>query len=139
MNQFILDDHLPETDVLEPIREWASAQYVRFLRPGEVILDERIPHLLLELKQPTFVTIDGGFWDRRWCHPRYCILYFALRDDQQERLPQLLRSLVRKPEFRSRANRMGRVVRVSSSSIEYWAFRQEGLCQLPWKAPRRRK
>jgi hypothetical protein len=139
MSQFILDDHLPEPEVLEPIRRWASAQFVRFLRPGEIVLDERIPEILLTLKQPTFITIDQGFWSRRWCHPGYCIVYFALRNDQQELIPQLLRELLHKPDFRSRASRMGRVARVSSASIEYWSAQQSGLQQLAWKTPRRKK
>jgi hypothetical protein len=139
MSLFVLDDQLSEPKVLRPILEWSTAQYVHALRPDERILDDRVPEILRTLKQPTFLTIDRGFWDRRFCHPGYCILYFALRDEQQEHLPELLRALLRKPEFRSRARRMGRVARVSTAIIESWVFQEFRLQHIPWTTPRRKK
>jgi hypothetical protein len=139
MSQLVLDDHLSESDVLRPIQQWGTAELLRQLRPDEIVLDDRVPQILLTLKQPTFVTIDQGFWNRRWCHPKYCILYFALRDDQQELLPALLRALLRQPEFRSRASRMGRVARVSSASIESWSFQASQMEPIAWaKRPRKK-
>src|SRR5438552_3241244 len=83
-----------------------SVLTIQELRPNEQILDDRIPQILRALRHPTFVTIDQGFWNRRLCHPAYCILHFPLRDDQQSRLPGLLRALWRLPEFRVRKRRM---------------------------------
>ena len=139
MSQLILDDHLSESKVLRPIQQWGTAELLRQLRPDEIVLDDRVPQILLTLKQPTFVTIDQGFWNRRWCHPKYCIPYFALRDDQQELLPGLLRALLRQPEFRSRSSRMGRVARVSSASIESWSFQASRMEPIAWaKRPRKK-
>jgi hypothetical protein len=82
VSQLILDDQLDIHGVLHPVRRWVTAQLLREVRPDEHVLDDRVPEILLTLKQPAFVTIDQGFWDRRLCHPRYAILYFALRRDQ---------------------------------------------------------
>jgi hypothetical protein len=125
--------------VARPLSRWTTAQRLRDLRPGEVILDDRVPELLLTLHQPTFVTIDQGFWDRRLCHPKYCILFFALRDDRQKLLGPLLRALLRRPAFRSRKGRMGRVVRVRPTTIDSWLFQQAAMERLVWTPGRRHR
>jgi hypothetical protein len=139
MTQLILDDQLIPSEVLRPLQKWTTAQRLRDLRPGEQILDERVPEILLTLKQPTFVTIDQGFWDVRWCHPGYCIAYFALRDDQQRELPGLLRALFREEVFRTRVRRMGKVVRVSRISIDFWLFQKPDVQQVTWSRTPGRK
>jgi hypothetical protein len=58
-------------------------------------------------------------------------LMFALRDDQQGMLPELLRKVMRRPEFRSRARRMGTVARISTSRIERWRFGSRQLEIMP--------
>ena len=72
MSQIILDEQLNRDRVLEPLFKWITVQKLEDLRPGEVIKDDRIPLLLHELKQPTFVTIDVGFWNKNLLDPNYC-------------------------------------------------------------------
>jgi hypothetical protein len=108
------------------------------LRPKQHVLDDRVPAILLTLKQPTFVTIDEDFWDRRCCHPDYAVLYFALRIGEQPQLPNLLRELFRQPGFRKRTERMGKVVRVTAKGIEYWKFPRHELQRVMWQPKRRR-
>jgi hypothetical protein len=140
MSQLILDDQLSARQVLAPIRHWITAQFLRELRPNERIPDARVPEILRTLRQPTFITIDQGFWNRRWCHLQYAILYFALREDEQELLPGLLRALLRRPEFRTRASRMGKVARVGTTSLAWWQFQSPDLLQVAWPGtPRRRR
>ena len=106
MSQLVLDDQLDVQIILPALKPWISAVRLQGLRPGEHVLDDRIPEILRTLKTPTFVTIDHGFWDRRLCHGGYCILYFALFADEQQRLPGLLRRLFRQTKFRTRAARI---------------------------------
>src|SRR5262249_31411355 len=120
MSQFILDEQLAANEVVAPPQERHKAKRLADLRPDKHVLDDRIPETLLTLNQPTFITIDQDFWDARWCNPGYCILYFALKDDQQELLPGLLQALLRHPEFRTRAVRMGKVTWVGPTLIELW-------------------
>ena len=139
MSQFILDEQLAASDVLVPLQETLKVRRLTDLRPKEQILDDRVPEILLALKGPTFITIDQDFWDRYLCHPGYCILYFYLRDQDQDRLPELLRALLRLPEFRTRASRLGKVVRVRAARIDFWQHQVPELQHVSWpKTPRRR-
>jgi len=83
VSQYIVDDELDPERVTRVLVRWTTVQRLSALRPGQVIKDERVPQLLSQPKWPTFVTIDGGFWDRTFCDERYCLLYFALREDEQ--------------------------------------------------------
>src|SRR2546428_420534 len=117
MSQLILDDQLNFRTVLKPLQKWITVQRLQDLRPTERILDDRVPEILLTLKTPTFVTIDQDFWHRQWCHPGYCILYFALSNLEQKLIPSLLRDLFHLTEFQTRGIRMGKIVRVSTITI----------------------
>ena len=132
MSQIILDDQLFDLEVLIPLARWITVQRLRDVRPGEVIKDERVPELLRQLPQPTFVTIDMGFWDKGLRDVHYCILCFPLRNDEQHQLPALLRRLLQLPEFRTKAERMGKVARVSPSHVEYWRMGDEQSHRLHW-------
>ena len=132
MSQIILDDQLFDLEVLVPIARWITVQRLRDLRPGEVIKDDRVPVLLRQLRQPTFVTIDMGFWNRGLRDARYCILCFPLRNEKQYELPGLLRRLLRLPEFRTKRARMGKVAQVRPTHIEYWQLGDEQLHRLIW-------
>lgn len=133
MSQIIIDDQLRPSLVLAPILRWITAQRLRNLRPTEVIKDERVPQLLRELRQPTFVTIDAHFWDKSRRDSRYCILYFDLRTEQQAQLPGLLRRLFRFPDFKTKKVRMGKVAKVGFTDVEYWQLGDELLQTLAWK------
>ncbi len=132
MSQVILDDQLFDGEVLIPIARWTTVQRLRNLRPGEVIKDERVPVLLREVTQPTFVTIDMGFWRRDLLDALYCILCFPLRNDEQDKIPALLRRLFQLPEFHTKTARMGKVVQVTATLLRYWQRGDEQLQRLPW-------
>src|SRR5258708_23211637 len=119
MSLFVLDDQLDASAVLPIIQKWAKVTRLRDLRIGQQVLDDRVPSILLAINKPTFLTIDQGFWSRRWCNPNYCVLYFALRSDQQGHIPDLLRKLMRLPEFQTRSRRTGKVARFGLDSLEY--------------------
>jgi hypothetical protein len=119
MSQLILDENVDLQRVLPHLPKKITAQSIQSLRPGERILDERVPEILLTLKQPTFVTIDRGFWHPRWCHPDYCIAFFAVQSTEQEQLTELLRAFLRLPEFHTRASRVGKVAHVSPTRVDY--------------------
>lgn len=138
MSLLVMDDQLKARQLIEPIRKWAKVQRLAELRPGERILDERVPEILRSLKEPTFITIDQGFWDRGWCGPHYCILHFSLRDDEQYLISGLLRALFRRPEFRSRSVRMGKVAKISTISIDYWQFSTSEPHHIDWRRTSRR-
>jgi hypothetical protein len=131
MSQLVLDDQLDLEDVLPGLESWITSVRLQSLRPREQILDNRIPEILLTLKQPTFVTIDHGFWNRLYCHPEYCIIFCDLITTEQHLLPALLRRLFRLPEFRTRAARMGKVARVGKAVVTFWEANKKAELNLP--------
>ena len=139
MSQIILDDQLVDTEVRAQLAQWTTVQRLRDLRRGEVIKDERVPMILRELRQPTFVTIDTGFWNLRLRDARYCILCFPLRNDEQRQIPGLLRQLLHLPEFATKAARMGKVARVGQTHVDYWQLGDEQPQRLTWPQTMRRK
>lgn len=120
MSQIILDDQLFDFEVLIPLARWTTVQRLRDLGPGEVIKDERVPVLLRKVRQPTFITIDMGFWRHELIDARYSILCFPLRNDEQSKIPILLRRLFQLPEFHSRAVRMGTIAQVGPTVLRFW-------------------
>jgi hypothetical protein len=129
MSQLILDEHVTIPIVLPALRKWISVQRIQDIRPNELILDDRIPQILLTQRRPAFITIDKGFWNRALCNPGYCILYFDLRDEEQEFIPGLTRKLFHVDGFQTRSIRMGKVVRVRLHALNYWQ----------WKSPHQRR
>jgi hypothetical protein len=125
MSQIILDEHLGRNQALHPIQHWITAKRIQDLRPGEVIKDERLPTILIHLIKPTLVTIDAGLWKKRYCDRRYCILYFAILDIQQNQIPALLRRVLRLKDFKTKAARMGKVARVTFTHVSYWQLGDE--------------
>jgi hypothetical protein len=139
MSQIILDEQLAAAEVRALLPRRFKLQRLPELRPGEVIRDQRVPEILRTLNQPTFITIDHDFWRVTWCHPDYCILYFDLRDTDQELIPVLLRALLRRDEFHTRAARMGKVARVSPTVIDYWQFPSGNQQRIVWQGVSRRR
>jgi hypothetical protein len=133
MSHLVLDEHLSREEVLEPLRPWRSIQKIEDLAPHETLKDDRILQILRRQQQPTFITLDGGFFLRRHCDPRYCLLYFVIPRQQQSHLPDLLRRLFRLPAFKTKAARMGKVVRISSERIEFWQVGEEKKQMLSWR------
>lgn len=130
MSQIIIDEQLTYRLVVEPIRKWITVRRIKELRPLQIIKDDRVLQILCGLRQPTFVTIDAGFYDKRNRDKRYCILYFALTTRQQRQIPTLLRRLLRLPEFRTQAARMGKIAQVKQTVVTYWQLSDDELHEL---------
>jgi len=137
MSQIILDEHLGLDDVLQPIQRWAKATRIQDLRPREVVKDDRLRTILIQLNKPTLVTIDRDLWDKRYRDRRYCILYFAILDTQQNQIPSLLRRLLHLKPFKTKAARMGKVARIAFSRISYWQLGSDELHTLTWLPERK--
>ena len=56
----------------------------------------------------------------------------AARMSAEDRLPGLLRWLLRAAEFRTRSQRMGKVARVGLSGADFWRFRSTRCERIVW-------
>jgi hypothetical protein len=131
----ILDENLLGLRLDMPIARWYAGRvcYLTNLRPGTVIKDEAIPQLLRQYKGATFVTTNvPDFWQRILAHARYSIVCLPLPNERLHQLPELLRHLFRVREFRTRAGRMGKVIRATSAQLQYYTIGDNRIHRLPW-------
>jgi hypothetical protein len=80
-------------------------------------------------KEPTFFTRDLGFFRRRLCHPNYCIVVLAVPVSETA---TYIQNLLRYPHFKSKAKRVGKIVKLSTRKILMWHGRQRTFTGLPW-------
>ena len=116
----VLDEQLLGQGLEAAIAAWYPGKVcsIKSLRPNSVIKDDAIPTLLSQESEPTFVTINvGDFWDQVPLSDRYCVVCFSLTSEQVVDLPLLLQRLLRHTDFNTKAQRMGRVIRVSSEGL----------------------
>lgn len=121
----VLDEQLLGRDLEIEIAHWyrGAVCFITDLRPNIVIKDEAIPRLLQQQSQPTFVTInEKDFWRRVAINARFCVVCFILPDSRVHEIPSRLRSLFHHPAFKTKGERMGKVVRVGDEGISYYAF-----------------
>lgn len=130
----ILDEQLLGRDLEQDIARWyrGPVQFVIDLRPHSVIKDEAIPNLLRYQSRPTFVTInERDFWRRVAADQRYCIVCFPLPDPRVRDIPLSLRAVLRRPEFRTKAQRMGKILRVTTEEILYYTVDDSQVRTIP--------
>ncbi len=121
----VLDDQISNRFVATRIEHWypGAVVSIRASRPHGQILDPEIPTLLRKLRQPTFVTINyRDFFDRQLLHTDYCLACFKLEQQEQDRLPGLLRSVLRLPEYRTKARRMGKIISWTETGVSHLAI-----------------
>jgi len=121
----VLDEQLLGRGLERDIAQWyrGTVQFVTDLRPHTIIKDEAIPVLLRRQAQPTFVTInERDFWRKVATDQRYCTVCFVLSDARVREIPLALRALLRRPELRTKAQRMGKIIRVTNNDLSYYTF-----------------
>jgi hypothetical protein len=126
----VLDEQLLGRNLELEIARWyrGAIQSVVDLRPNSVIKDEAIPSLLRRLPGPTFVTInERDSWHPALAGEQYCLVCLALPDSRAREIPQLLRTLSRLPEFRTKARRTGKVIRITEREVSYYTTRSRAL------------
>ncbi len=119
----VVDENLHDHRIIDAIAAWYPGRVVsiKSLRPRSIIKDDAIPALLRQVIQPTFVTINvADFWRKIQPHGNYCVVNVALPKERIRETPGLLFRLLRLPEFRSKASRMGRVIRITPVGVEYY-------------------
>lgn len=109
----ILDENIPDAqrDILRDHR--LAVRHVGRDIGWKGVKDHEIIPLLLRLHRPTFFTRDVGFYRRTWRHARYCLVVMNVTEVDAAKY---VRRLLRHPEFRTRAQRMGLIIRLSPSS-----------------------
>jgi len=69
------------------------------------------------------VTInEKDFWHKISVDNRYGVICFAWPDSRVREIPPVLRWLLQKHEFKTKARRMGKVIRVADEKATYYTF-----------------
>jgi hypothetical protein len=121
----VLDEQLLGRQLEQQIRRWyrGTVVYIHTLRPDTVIKDDAIPSILRTQVQPTFVTInETDFWLRMRADRQYCMICFALPDSRVPEVNDLLYRTMHHPHFRTKAQRMGHMGRVTKETTQYYTF-----------------
>lgn len=93
------------------------------------IQDPDLIPLLHHLKRPTLFTQDKDFFQRKLCHPSYCLVLVQVSNIE---VAQYIRRLLRHPKFNTQARRLGKVIHVHSAGVEYWQSGCPGLVPVNW-------
>jgi hypothetical protein len=91
--------------------------------------DYEIIPLLRTLRKPTLVSRDDDFFDKKLCSDRFCLAYLDVPPNQ---VAEYARQLLRHPEFKTWAQRKGRVLRVAPSGISVWQMRVPRMNRYGW-------
>lgn len=120
----VLDEQLLGYNLELTIGAWypGAVRYITDLRPGSVIKDDNIAHLLHTQNDPVFVTInESDFWRKIAVNQRYCIACFVLPNSRAPDISNLLRSLLNQPQFNTKAKRSGKVILMTpNQTIRYY-------------------
>lgn len=125
----ILDENIIESQA-QLLKRWRmSARQIGKEVSRKGIQDDEIIPLLLTLRRPTFFTRDLGFFQRRLCHRRYCLVCVAA-DKNESAI--FIRRFLSHQEFDTQAKRMGTVVRISSRGLLVWRLNADTEELLDW-------
>lgn len=92
--------------------------------------DKEIISLLHGLRRPTFFTRDDDFYARKLCHPKYSLVYLAVK---KEEAAVFIRRFLHFKEFETETKRMGSVIRVSHTGLWVWRLHAEKQIRFGWR------
>jgi len=126
----LLDENIPESQRLLLLNWRIRARQIGQDFSTKGVLDEQIVPLLHHESRTTFFTRDRGFYDRRLCHARYCLVVL---DVGRHDAAVFVRRFLRDGRFKTWAKRSGVVGRVSSAGISLWRLHGREEAFLPWE------
>ena len=97
--------------------------------------DREILPFLLQLRHPTFFTLDFDFSKREFCHRNYALVCMEVKKHEAA---TFVRQLLRHPEFNTVAKRMGKVICLSHTGIAVWFLHAEQKRHVDWSDNLRR-
>lgn len=87
--------------------------------------------LLRQQSQPTFITInERDFWRKVEISNNFCVVGFAFPDRRAWEIASSLRTILQHPEFNTKGKRMGKVLRVTDSSVAYYSVEHREILEI---------
>jgi hypothetical protein len=110
----ILDENIVEDECRSLRSRRVHVRHIGHDISHKGIKDQEIVPLLHRLRRPTLFSHDTRFFNRRLCHPSYCLVYL---DVPENAAAVYVRRVLRHPLLNTQVKRMGTVVRASSADI----------------------
>ncbi len=125
----ILDENIVDNQRRQ-LKSWRiSVRQIGYEAGKKGMKDRAIIPFLHKLSQPTFFTRDDDFYERRLCHSGYCLVYLDVR---KEEVAVFVRRVLRQRVFKTKAKRMGKVIRASHVGLSVWNLHVEKEEHLDW-------
>ena len=125
----VLDENFPESQ-RQLLRGWRiSLRQIGYEVGRKGMQDDEIIPFLLQRRRTTFFTLDMGFYQRRRCHARYCLVSV---DVGQYEAAAFVRRLLRHRQFDTEAKRLATVMRLSQRGLAVWRLHAEAEAHFDW-------
>jgi len=125
----IIDENFPESQ-RQLLLSWRiNIRQIGIEVGRKGLQDDEIIPLLLKYKNPTFISLDFDFYDRKLCHSKYCLAYLDLG---QYESALFIRRFLRNKDFDSQKKRMGKVIKISHSGFLVWNVNAETPQKYYW-------
>ena len=124
---FLLDENITK-DQKELLEKWRYN--VRQIGVDVVIKgikDAQIITLLQQLHGVLFLTRDTDFFKQSYCHLYYCIVYL---DVEKTETAWFIRKFLKHPHFNTSAKRLGKIVKVNQTLIQYYSVKSNAITML---------
>ena len=113
----ILDENIIDSQ-RQRLRSWRfPVHQIGYNLGRQGMKDQEIIPFLHQLRRPTFFSRDDDFFERKLCHPDYCLVFLDVKKGE---VAFFIRRFLRYQEFNTKAKRMGKVIRISHVGINIW-------------------
>lgn len=96
---------------------------------GWLDVEQIIPHL--HGLRVTFHTLDAGLFKWRYAHSSYSVVYY---DVSEAVLETWVIKFLKHHSFRTHAQRLGKVIKVSPAKVAYWELYNSQIKKIDWKS-----
>lgn len=126
---FVMDENVSELEILRLRKAGIRVRLIgeEVARIGDA--DENLLTILLQLKKPVLFTQDKDFFQFRWVHHDYALVWLDVHPNV---VADYVQDFLLHSEFDTQAKRMGIVARIRASGIRYWRGKNRRLQQAKW-------
>ena len=126
---FLIDENVSELEVLRLRKAGIPVRLIGedIARIG--VSDEDLVRSLRRLKKPLVITQDEDFFEFRWLHKDYGLIWLDVNPDQ---VADNVRRFLRHPDFDTQKKRMGVVARVTRGGIQFWRIGSRVQQRVAW-------
>ena len=126
----VLDENIPDSQRTHLQDAGIHVRQIGHDLGREGLKDDAIRSLLSRLRRATFFTRDADFYERRFCHRNYCLVWLDIR---QRDVAAIIRRFLRHPMFRTQTQRMGTVINAHYLGLKLSRLHGEQEERLDWQ------